>query len=169
MENNSMNLSSLNILVIGDIMLDRYQVGDSTKLSPEAPVPVVLIDQYFDRLGGAANVALNIQSLGVSASLCSLYAEDSAGLRISELLASNNITSYLMPLHSTTTTKTRILSRAHHLLRIDNEAPVTSDIASTFSSLPILPELIESSDLVLLSDYNKGCLHYVEKIISICT
>lgn len=163
-----MTLSSLKILVLGDIMLDRYQIGKSTKLSPEAPVPVVLIKDYFDRLGGAANVALNINALGASASLCSLFANDSSGLRISELLSINNINAFVYPLLSTTTTKTRILSRAHHLLRIDNEEYVNCDTALTFSELPILSELIADTDIVLLSDYNKGCLHYVENIISLC-
>ena len=153
------------ILVIGDLMLDRYWFGEVERISPEAPVPVVRVARREDRLGGAANVARNIVAMGAKASLLGIVGPDEAGGQIQYLADEAGIDPYLIQdksLH--TTLKMRVLGRQQQLLRIDFEYPPQP------SALQMLDEkakaLIEQHDVLVLSDYAKGALTHVEAMIA---
>ena len=114
------SLLKTRILIVGDIMLDRYWFGDVNRISPEAPVPVVLIGKNEERLGGAANVARNVAALGAVCSLLGIVGKDEAGTAVEKLLSQSGITPYL---HSapgiSTTVKLRVIGRQQQLLRLD--------------------------------------------------
>src|SRR5690606_4135332 len=115
-------VSRVNVLVVGDVMLDRYWFGEVDRISPEAPVPVVRVARREDRLGGAANVARNIAALGAGASLLGVVGADEPGVRVSELateagIAASLVTDAAVP----TTLKMRVLGRQQQLLRVDFE------------------------------------------------
>jgi rfaE bifunctional protein kinase chain/domain len=164
-----MKLSDLSVLVVGDSMLDIYRIGHSSRLSPEAPVPVVLSTERTYRLGGAANVAFNICNLGVKSFLYTLIGSDDSGKTLTSILDSTSILNYSQPLLSITTTKTRIISRSQQLVRIDEEEYVAKNTALSFSHSDTLHSLINKSDIVLLSDYHKGSLQFVDRIITLCS
>lgn len=158
-------LSKAKILVVGDVMLDRYWFGDVNRISPEAPVPIAKISSREDRAGGAANVARNISSLGGSATLLSVIGYDEAGTALENLLKENGVrTELYRDHHISTTVKLRVLSRQQQLLRIDFEEIPTEEILS--NKLDIYTKLVSEHDLVILSDYGKGALRYAEKMIA---
>lgn len=148
------------VLIVGDVMVDSYIMGKVERLSPEAPVPVVNIEERDSRLGGAANVALNIVALEAEPILCSVIGNDQEGNEFMDLLSSKSL------LHDgiirsgvrKTTTKTRVLGNRHQLLRIDNE--VTHDISTEESRklLDVYNKFLKTCDVVILEDYNKGVL-----------
>jgi rfaE bifunctional protein kinase chain/domain len=154
--------SQLNALVVGDVMLDRYLSGEVRRISPEAPVPVVQLAHSEDRLGGAANVALNLRALGATPYLCSAIGQDTDGGIFTELLPAHDLPSEgILPLASRiTTVKTRVMAGAQHLLRIDREMvqPLSGEEESAF--LDRFRHILESRAIhvVLLQDYNKGVL-----------
>ncbi|NLY63655.1 MAG: D-glycero-beta-D-manno-heptose-7-phosphate kinase [Alcaligenaceae bacterium] len=153
------------ILVIGDLMLDRYWFGEVERISPEAPVPVVRVARREDRLGGAANVARNIIALGAKASLLGIVGADEAGEQIQYLTDEAGIDPYLVRDHSLhTTLKMRVLGRQQQLLRIDFEYPPQP------TALQQLDEkaktLIAEHDVLVLSDYAKGTLTHIEAMIA---
>lgn len=158
---------AVKILVIGDVMLDRYWFGEVDRISPEAPVPVVKVARKEDRLGGAANVARNIVALGAHASLMGLVGQDEAGERVAELAQEEGIQARLvvdttMP----TTLKMRVMGRQQQLLRVDfEELPADGGLESLMREML---EVIASYDVVVLSDYAKGCLTRVEELIAAC-
>jgi len=159
------NLSKAKILVVGDVMLDRYWFGDVNRISPEAPVPIAKISHREDRAGGAANVARNISSLGGSVTLLSVIGFDEAGTALESLLKDNGVhTELYRDNNISTTVKLRVLSRQQQLLRIDFEELPTEEILS--NKLDIYTKLVSEHDLVILSDYGKGCLRYAEKMIA---
>jgi len=150
----------IRIAVIGDIMLDRYIFGHVSRISPEYPVPVVDVTRETVRLGGAANVAVNIRSAGAEALLIGVTGNDDNSRSLRELLDSRGLTSehlYSDPLRPTTC-KTRILSQNHHIARVDYEKrdPIPAEAAAFISER--LSALIGSLDAVVLQDYNKGVL-----------
>ena len=149
-----------NILVIGDLMLDHYIFGTATRLSPEAPVPVVNVKKENKIIGGAANVASNLIDLGATVSLAGITGDDRHGEEIKSILSTKNIdTKLIVKDHSrSTTVKTRVIAGNHQIVRIDQEEihDITSDLESLFFNA--LQSAIESSDIVILSDYNKGLL-----------
>lgn len=158
-------LSSKRVLVVGDTMLDRYWFGDAQRISPEAPVPVVRVVRTDDRLGGAANVALNIRSLGAQASLMSVIGDDEAGRTVSELLAKAQIT----PLMHTdpeleTTVKLRIVARQQQMLRADFENHPNNEVLAAL--LDNYESAIEKTDAIVLSDYGKGGLDHIVQMIA---
>ena len=116
--------SSINVLVVGDVMIDRYTYGEVNRISPEAPVPVVQWNGEEDRLGGAANVALNIRAMGARAYLCSVIGDDPDGNQFLELLPAQGLSSTGITRSSArpTTVKTRVMAGKQQLLRIDREA-----------------------------------------------
>jgi rfaE bifunctional protein kinase chain/domain len=161
------------ILVIGDIMLDRYMIGDVQRISPEAPVPVVELKKEEDRLGGAANVALNIISLGAEVVLASVIGSDVYGQRIIELCSENKIDSRsILQLPSRpTTVKTRILGNKQQLLRVDYEVneylnKVDEQLFLDF----VIPAITNEFDAIIFEDYNKGLLteRIIQELISAC-
>lgn len=156
------NIENRAVLIVGDVMLDRYLTGSVSRISPEAPVPVVLHQHTEDRLGGAANVALNVQALGGRPFLCSVIGEDEDGARFLQKLSEHNLTSKGIFTSSSrrTTVKTRVLGNHQQMLRIDQED--THDIGpeedgllrNRVSSLMGL----EVPLVVIFQDYNKGVL-----------
>ncbi len=156
-----------NILVVGDIMLDRYWSGPTSRISPEAPVPVVKIGDCEDRLGGAANVALNLSTLGCKTSLCGIIGNDEAGETIGKLLTRSSINDCLVRDNTNPTiTKLRVLSRHQQLLRMDFEEPLT-DTANT-TLIESIKSTIDSVDAVVISDYAKGTVTTPQDIIALC-
>jgi len=116
-------LKNAKVLVVGDVMLDRYWFGDVDRISPEAPVPVVRIQDVDERLGGAANVARNIAALGAAPMLMGVAGEDEAGRRIHELIKASRITDHVFDdAHAKTTVKLRVVGRQQQLLRADFES-----------------------------------------------
>lgn len=161
------NFKQARILVIGDIMLDRYWSGSTSRISPEAPVPVVKIGDIEDRLGGAANVAKNIAVLGCQTSICGLVGEDSAGRIIRQLLEESNIEDLTaVDEKNPTTTKLRVLSRHQQLLRMDFEE--TPQHSTSNKLIGILQETVSKFDCVIISDYAKGTISEPQQIIQMC-
>ncbi|MEO6984094.1 MAG: D-glycero-beta-D-manno-heptose-7-phosphate kinase [Paralcaligenes sp.] len=154
----------VNVLVVGDAMLDRYWFGEVDRISPEAPVPVVRVARREDRLGGAANVARNIVSMGARATLLGVVGADEAGEQIQALSTEAGIATRLVTdatLH--TTLKMRVLGRQQQLLRIDFEqTPAKASLARVEAELSAL---VAKHDMLVLSDYAKGVLGQVEALI----
>jgi len=153
--------SDLNILVIGDIMLDHYIMGDATRISPEAPVPVVSVasDRYVP--GGAANVANNLAGLGISPTILGSYSDDPECLRLRELLESKKIQLSRLGQKQgiPTILKTRVVVQRQQLCRIDREGkPADYGLDHLFAS-DAFAELIRATDAILLSDYAKGVIN----------
>jgi rfaE bifunctional protein kinase chain/domain len=150
------------VLVIGDVMLDRYLTGQVTRISPEAPVPVVLQEDTEDRLGGAANVALNLRALGAQPILCSVIGGDSDGEFMRRLLPTLGIRNdgIVESASRRTTVKTRILGNGQQMLRVDQENTYELDLVETQRLLGCVEELIETEDIraIIFQDYNKGVL-----------
>ena len=160
------------ILVIGDVMIDSYLRGNVNRVSPEAPVPIVSLQKEEDRLGGAANVAINLVSMGASAIICSVIGNDKSGDKMLELLEENTISAEGLIFSSSrqTTVKTRIIGNNQHLLRVDSEQ--TNDINSSEEDELIakVHSILESKiDAIIFEDYNKGVLteNVIEKIITL--
>ncbi|HSC67602.1 MAG TPA: bifunctional D-glycero-beta-D-manno-heptose-7-phosphate kinase/D-glycero-beta-D-manno-heptose 1-phosphate adenylyltransferase HldE [Cellvibrio sp.] len=153
------------VLVVGDIMLDRYWHGSSSRISPEAPVPVVKIGQTDDRPGGAANVALNMAALGSSVSLIGVVGDDEAGEILRTRLTAANIKIDLQVSASKpTVTKLRIISRHQQLLRMDFEEKFDADDVSEIDGK--VRSAIRQAGALILSDYSKGSLADCQKLIA---
>lgn len=153
------------VLVVGDVMLDRYWQGPTQRISPEAPVPVVKIDQHEDRPGGAANVALNIASLGGSASLVGVTGDDEAADTLDQNLATLGVKSHFLRQTSMPTiTKLRVLSRHQQLIRLDFEQSIAKVDKSQLNN--VVEGLLADHNLLLLSDYAKGTLSDVQALIT---
>ena len=153
------------LLVVGDVMLDRYWFGDVNRISPEAPVPVVRVGRTEERLGGAANVARNITAIGAGASLLSVVGEDEAAARIQELLKAEGIDAQLHRDPALATTiKLRVIGRQQQLLRIDFETEPGREVL--MSKLADFEARLKNADLVILSDYGKGGLKHIERMIA---
>ncbi|MEL7120149.1 MAG: bifunctional ADP-heptose synthase [Bacteroidota bacterium] len=156
--------NKLNVLIVGDVMIDRYLNGSVNRISPEAPVPVVHLKSSDNRLGGAANVALNVKALGATPYLCSIIGNDSNGVLFQDLLPENNILSkYLIKSNNRpTTVKTRILSNNQQLLRVDDETTTDISDAEAKQALDMIKDLLDNKEIhvILFQDYNKGFLSY---------
>jgi len=152
------------LLVVGDVMLDRYWFGEVGRISPEAPVPIVKIDRFEERPGGAANVARNAAALGASVSLLSVIGADEAGTRLKRLLGKERIAARLHRDRSIATTiKLRIIGRHQQLLRVDFETAPSHEVLA--SKLKDFGGMVRSADAVILSDYGKGGLAHIAKMI----
>jgi D-beta-D-heptose 7-phosphate kinase/D-beta-D-heptose 1-phosphate adenosyltransferase len=151
------DFSQARILLVGDVMLDRYWTGSAARISPEAPVPVVSINDIEDRAGGAANVAINLATLGAKVSLLGLVGDDDNANILLQRLESNGVDCELLPCPGfDTITKLRVMSRNQQLLRMDFEKSFTK--VDKQPLLSVFSELLATHDLVILSDYAKGCL-----------
>lgn len=154
------------VLVLGDVMLDRYWFGTTNRISPEAPVPVVKVQDIEERAGGAANVAMNIASLNVPVTLHGFIGQDDAGNALDKLLNRHHIQNHCVALDThPTITKLRILSRHQQLLRLDFEEGF-QQIDST-ALLRQLEQDVANFGALILSDYGKGTLQAVQKMIQI--
>ncbi len=168
------SFKDIKVAVIGDVMLDTYWWGKVDRISPEAPVPIVAVSKREERIGGAGNVALNIQALGASVSIISVVGKDTEAELLNGLLNNNNInTDHLIrSTERITTNKIRIIGRNQQMMRLDAEItkPLSSaDEQALLSAFENYAER-ERPSIVILEDYNKGVLTetVIEKIISIC-
>ncbi len=154
------------VLVVGDVMLDRYWFGDVSRISPEAPVPVVHVTRNEDRIGGAGNVARNAAALGAQVTLLSVAGCDEAGQALRSLLAAESFKVYLHedPAFSTIT-KLRIIGRQQQLLRVDFETQPDHEVLA--AKLEAYRQLLADCDVVILSDYGKGGLTHVTRMIEL--
>lgn len=155
-------MSRLHVVVVGDVMLDNYWWGDVERISPEAPVPVVRLKKREARMGGAANVAMNCKALGAKVALASVVGNDHEGHMLRDMAEQEGIDTGLMMLSGEriTTTKTRVMSRSQHILRMDDEL---NEELSTKDEHPFLDKLlkylqIQKPDVLIFEDYNKGVL-----------
>ncbi|HQR11729.1 MAG TPA: D-glycero-beta-D-manno-heptose-7-phosphate kinase [Casimicrobiaceae bacterium] len=156
--------SRANLLVVGDVMLDRYWFGDVERISPEAPVPVVKVARTEERPGGAANVARNAVALGAAATLLSVIGDDEPGAALERLLAGERVrTSFHREASLATTVKLRVIGRQQQLLRIDFETAPSHEILAT--KLADYERQLQDADLVILSDYGKGGLTHIGTMI----
>ena len=166
--------SSLKIGVIGDVMLDTYMWGDVERISPEAPVPIVALKKKDYRVGGAGNVALNLQSLDANAYVISVTGNDEDAVKLNELFADQNInTQYCFKSEKRiTTNKTRVISRNQHMMRLDAEITKDLDREDQQQLIECFEKFVstEKPQLVILQDYNKGVLteEVIRVVISIC-
>lgn len=152
------------LLVVGDVMLDRYWFGEVERISPEAPVPVVKIARQEARPGGAGNVARNAVALGAQVTLISVVGADEAGRSLEELLADEGVrTSFHRDAALPTTVKLRVIGRQQQLLRIDFETAPSHEILAT--TLADYERALTEFDAVILSDYGKGGLAHIERMI----
>jgi rfaE bifunctional protein kinase chain/domain len=152
------------ILIAGDVMLDRYWFGEVNRISPEAPVPIVRVERREERLGGAANVALNAVALGVNAGLMGIIGDDEAGNSIENLLKKTGISSYLSrDKQISTIIKLRVIGRQQQLIRIDFEEKPTEIVLR--DKLNRFNALLSAYDVVIFSDYAKGGLMNVKAMI----
>lgn len=160
------DFSGLRALIIGDVMLDSYVWGSADRISPEAPVPVVKVNRREMRLGGAANVALNVQALGATPILCSIIGDDIPGQQFVSLLENQGISSegIIRSEQRITTVKERVLSGSQHILRIDTETDDVLVELEVNSLIQHIQRLIDQTNVVIFEDYDKGVLN--ERIIS---
>ena len=158
------NTSRARVLVVGDVMLDRYWYGDASRISPEAPVPVLLFREEEYRLGGAANVAANCAALGATTRLLSVVGRDSAGRQLAAMLRTKKVDARLQTdARVKTTQKLRIIGRQQQLLRIDLEQEPSSEVLA--AKLADYRKALKDCDVVLLSDYGKGGLEHIAVMI----
>jgi D-glycero-beta-D-manno-heptose-7-phosphate kinase len=152
------------VLVVGDVMLDRYWFGDVDRISPEAPVPVVLVRRTEERPGGAANVARNITALDGGATLLAVIGPDEAGNSLERLVMAEKVTPSLhRDAGLSTTVKLRVIGHQQQLLRIDFERAPSAEALAT--KLDLYDRLVAQADAVVLSDYGKGALLHVQEMI----
>ena len=160
--------NTLRVLIVGDVMVDAYVWGRATRLSPEAPVPVVHVARTENRLGGAANVALNVQALGATPLLCSVIGDDAGGDTLLQLLHEHNLPAdgLVRSSQRPTTVKQRILAHGQQLLRIDSEVETDLNAGEAAQLLAAFDDLLTRADVVIFEDYDKGVLN--EAVISEC-
>lgn len=162
LENLFNDFSKLKVLILGDVMVDSYLWGKVDRISPEAPVPVVLVNRRSNMLGGAANVALNIKALNAEPILCSVIGNDVKGHDFLELLEKDNIATDGIIQSSTriTTTKFRIIGNKAQLLRVDEEIDTDLNQAEQDTLISKVNQIMDDQkpDVIILQDYNKGVL-----------
>lgn len=151
------SLAGKRVLVVGDVMLDAYLMGDAERISPEAPVPVVRVESERHLLGGAGNVARNIVALGGVATLAGTVGSDASAEKIRQLLDEEGIRSALVTLpQRPTTVKTRVMARRQQMLRLDQENSSDFSQQELDMILPVIASELGQHDVVILSDYSKG-------------
>lgn len=167
--------SRLRVMVIGDVMVDAYIFGKVERISPEAPVPVVSVEQRVNRLGGAANVALNLKSLGAEPVLCSVIGNDSKGIDFMNLLAREEIAqdAILTSTERITTTKYRIIGNKSQMLRVDEEVTTELNADDRSMLLEKITGILQGQkiDAIIFQDYDKGVLtkDVISKVTDLAT
>jgi rfaE bifunctional protein kinase chain/domain len=160
------DFSKARLLVVGDVMLDRYWFGEVNRISPEAPVPIVKVERTEERPGGAANVARNAAALGASTVLLSVVGDDEAGRSLKALVERDGVAASLHRDSSIdTTVKLRVIGRQQQLMRIDFETSPSHEVL--LGKLEKYKTLLAGCDVVVLSDYGKGGLTHIEQMISL--
>jgi rfaE bifunctional protein kinase chain/domain len=159
------DLSAARVLVVGDVMLDRYWFGEVSRISPEAPVPVVRVGRMEERPGGAANVARNVAALGAQARLLAVVGDDEPAASLARLLETERVDARLTrDATLQTTVKLRVIGRQQQLLRIDFENLPAADALE--AKLADFEAQLAAADVIILSDYAKGALTHVERMIA---
>jgi D-beta-D-heptose 7-phosphate kinase/D-beta-D-heptose 1-phosphate adenosyltransferase len=154
------------VVVAGDVMLDQYLFGATSRISPEAPVPVVHVDSSDDRAGGAANVAVNLAALGVATQLIGIVGQDAAGEVLERILGARHIAcNFVRVADQPTITKTRVQSRGQQLIRLDREE---KSLLPNTGVAEALKKAVPGAGAVVLSDYDKGALADVRSMIQLC-
>ncbi|MEQ8908611.1 MAG: bifunctional ADP-heptose synthase [Vicingaceae bacterium] len=167
------DFNKLTILIIGDVMVDSYYWGKVERISPEAPVPIVAVQKKESRMGGAANVALNIQAMGAKPILCSVIGEDEEGSEFMQLLEQNGQTTQglMRSTNRKTTKKTRIIGNHHQMLRVDaeDEHPLSSQEERAFVKLIKERLTAERIDALIFEDYDKGVItaSLIKKVVEV--
>jgi len=162
------NLGSARVLVVGDVILDRYWHGSARRISPEAPVPVVRINEIVERVGGAANVAANVAALGARALLCGVVGADADGDKLDELCAAVGIAaSFVRVAGRATVVKLRVVSQHQQLIRVDFEPDPHPD--DTSDVLALAAAQLAACDVMVLSDYAKGAVFRAQDLIEAAT
>ena len=160
------------ILIVGDLMLDRFIFGDVERISPEAPVPVVRVDREISMPGGAANVAINIASLGGEPVLGGLIGEDPAGSDLREVLIDRgvDISCVLTEPKHTTIVKTRVIAERQQVCRVDRENPGSVSDTMIHDLITSVENHLETVDAVIIEDYGKGCIQQalLDRVIAAC-
>jgi rfaE bifunctional protein kinase chain/domain len=168
------SFNQLNVLIIGDVMIDSYYYGDVNRISPEAPVPIVSVNKKDNRLGGAANVALNLKALGANPILCAVIGKDLAAENFKALLKTEALTAegIIGSSERITTVKTRIIGNNHQVLRVDSEddAPLSENENKHLNKAILTLIDTQKIDVVIFQDYDKGVItpDLIKNIISIC-
>jgi D-beta-D-heptose 7-phosphate kinase/D-beta-D-heptose 1-phosphate adenosyltransferase len=158
--------SNAHVVVVGDVMLDRYLFGATGRISPEAPVPVVHVRRTDDRPGGAANVAVNLATLGVRTTLLGIVGDDDEAIALESKLVDTGVSCLFAKIADwPTITKTRVQSRGQQLIRLDREEPITS---GSNKLVETLKGLLADANAVVMSDYGKGSLTEVAAMIAEC-
>jgi D-beta-D-heptose 7-phosphate kinase/D-beta-D-heptose 1-phosphate adenosyltransferase len=149
------------VLIVGDLILDRYVAGDVTRISPEAPIPILTARSSEERIGGAGNVAANLVAMGAQVDVAGVIGDDGSGRALKKMLAGQGIETDACVVDPTRPTirKTRMMSGAHQILRVDDEdaRPITGPACAKL--LELLPARVKKARAVVLSDYGKGCLN----------
>lgn len=167
------DFNDLNVLIIGDVMIDSYLWGKVSRISPEAPVPIVAVGKKERRLGGAANVALNIQALGANPILCSVIGVDYEGQGFMDLLKSQKLSQkgILKSRDRVTTVKTRVMGNNSQLLRVDEEEEGDITSSETQQLLTLISYILthDKIDVVIFEDYNKGLItpRLISKVVEL--
>jgi len=163
------DFENLNILIIGDVMIDSYIIGRVNRISPEAPVPIVSINKQEDRLGGAANVARNVHAMGATPILCSVIGNDQQGDQFMALLREEDIADHGIVRSNgrKTTVKQRVMSGSQQLLRIDNEDTHPVDPKDKQALIRKIEALMPQVDAIIFEDYDKGVID--EEVIGYVT
>jgi len=165
------SFNNLTALVIGDVMVDSYLWGSVSRISPEAPVPIVTVKQKEKRLGGAANVALNLQALGATPILCSVIGVDADGQAFLDLLRQQRLSQkgILKSRERNTTVKTRVIGNNHQMIRVDEETEEEIAAYETDQLLHLITFILEHDkiDVIIFEDYNKGLitLRLIQKVV----
>ena len=155
------------VLVVGDLMLDRYWHGPTSRISPEAPVPVVHVSEIEERPGGAGNVALNIAILGAKSTVLGLTGNDDAAKALEKTLQASGVNTHFIKLEdNATVTKLRVMSRHQQLIRLDFEDGFIGQDLSVMEAEFI--KLLDDHDVVVCSDYGKGSLRNIQTLIALC-
>ncbi|MDF9800865.1 rfaE bifunctional protein kinase chain/domain [Catalinimonas alkaloidigena] len=161
----------LKVLIVGDVMLDAYIWGKAERISPEAPVPIVHVRKREKRLGGAANVALNVQAMGATPLLCAVIGDDHAGEDFINLLHAQNITAQgiIKSKKRLTTVKERVIAGSQQMLRVDSEDDELLCEDDRLSLLKRIKTLIPETDVIIFQDYDKGVLskELIQEVIAL--
>ena len=156
------SFSKVRVLIIGDAMVDAYIWGNVNRMSPEAPVPIVTVKEKETRLGGAANVALNVQAMGATPILCSMIGDDMYGREFLELMEKQKLSTQAIfqSQKRVTTVKTRVIGNNHHLLRVDEEVEADVSKQETHQLIEKISFLIKTGavDVIVFEDYDKGLI-----------
>jgi len=151
-------IASRRILVVGDVMLDHYIWGDATRISPEAPVPVIDVARDTYTAGGAANVAINLTSLGARCTVLGFIGADADGQRLRSVLAERRVEAVGTPGTGMTIVKTRVMVQHQQLCRLDRESLPAAYAVDSRTALPLLQQAVQACDAIIFSDYAKGVL-----------